>query len=176
MEGTPSSHADVESLACEENAEKTPRTRTRSGTSPSRTAVPAALTIKHKDKDIQEEDKEIQVLTERDAAKGEGHASGSASESEKAEKREDGGDHQSIEVVEEQPKSSIWRSIWMAIRPMLTPATMGVIFSIPIALVQPLKALFVEVPGWTGTLIHNAPDGKPPLAFFFDVSILCRSW
>lgn len=163
MERVPSSHADVESLAWEENAEKAPRTRTRSGTSTSRAGVAVALTVKTKESNIQEEDEEIHVATERDAEKGE-----TPTDKEKAEKRDED-QHSDVEVIEERPKISVWRSILMAIRPMLTPATMGVIFSIPIALVQPLKALFVEVPGWTGTAIRNAPDGKPPLAFFFDV-------
>lgn len=164
MERIPSSHADVESLAWEE---KSARPRPRSATSTSRTCVAAALTIKHKDKGIQEEDEEIQVSSEADAEKGNSIPAADV-DNEKGKHSEDDGS--SVEIIEEPAKISVWRSIWMAIRPMLTPATMGVIFSIPIALVQPLKALFVEVPGWTGTLIRNAPDGKPPLAFFFDVS------
>lgn len=169
MERIPSSHADVESLAWEESMEKPHRLRTRSGTSTSRSGVVAALTIKHKDKAIEEEDEEIHVSSaDQDTDKREVPSSSSEKDAEKALESNDN-DHQSIEVIEEPAKISIWRSIYMAIRPMLTPATMGVIFSIPIALVQPLKALFVEVPGWTGTMIHNAPDGKPPLAFFFDV-------
>ncbi|KAK9896043.1 auxin efflux carrier [Cystobasidium minutum MCA 4210] len=166
MERVPSSHADVESLAWEETSEKPPyRTRSRSGTSASRPGVAAALTIKTKESKIQEEDEEIHLAAERDAEKGEAPSS-PVSKEEANKKDED--DLSNVEVIEERPKISVWRSIWMAIRPMLTPATMGVIFSIPIALVQPLKALFVEVPGWTGMAIRNAPDGKPPLAFFFD--------
>lgn len=171
MERIPSSHADVESLAWEENAEKPMRPRTRSATSVSRTGVAAALTIKHKDRDIQEEDEEIQVTPEQDVEKGNSNSSVALGD-EKAMHSSKDNDQTSVEVIEEPAKVSVWRSIWMAVSPMLTPATMGVIFSIPIALVQPLKALFVDVPGWTGTLIHNAPDGKPPLAFFFDVSLL----
>lgn len=175
MERIPSSHADVESLAWEEkDAETNTRTRTRSGTNTSRHGVAAALTIKTKESKIQEEDEEIHLASaEKDAEKGQ--LSPSLSEKGKTDKSEDNvndAGEDAIEVIEERPKISIARSIWMAVRPMLTPATMGVIFSIPVALVQPLKALFVEVPGWTGTQIHNAPDGKPPLAFFFDVSIL----
>ncbi|KAI0355431.1 auxin efflux carrier [Trametes cingulata] len=52
---------------------------------------------------------------------------------------------------------------------LLTPVTITLAISLPIALVQPLKALFVDVsdiggPSWKG------PDGRPPLAFIIDTA------
>ncbi|KAI0774726.1 auxin efflux carrier [Trametes elegans] len=52
---------------------------------------------------------------------------------------------------------------------LLTPVTITLAVSLPIALVQPLKALFVDVsdlggPSWKG------PDGRPPLAFIIDTA------
>ena len=51
------------------------------------------------------------------------------------------------------------------IRVVVTPISVIVVISLLIALVEPLKALFVNVesgPSWKG------PDGKPPLAFVID--------
>lgn len=50
---------------------------------------------------------------------------------------------------------------------IVNPVTVSLIISLPIALIQPLKALFVDVsniggPSWKG------PDGRPPLAFVID--------
>lgn len=50
---------------------------------------------------------------------------------------------------------------------LLTPASIAIMVSFPIALVPQLKALFVEVPG---VHIHPAPDGQPPLAFLMDAA------
>ncbi|KAI8982790.1 auxin efflux carrier [Trametes punicea] len=52
---------------------------------------------------------------------------------------------------------------------LITPVTITLAISLPIALVQPLKALFVDVsaiggPNWKG------PDGRPPLAFLIDTA------
>lgn len=63
------------------------------------------------------------------------------------------------------------RAIYSAVKSLLTPITLGVILSLPFALASPLKALLVNVPGWTDVKIPNAPDGKPPLSFFYDVSV-----
>lgn len=57
-----------------------------------------------------------------------------------------------------------------ALRPLavvVTPVTVAIAVSLPIALVDQLKALFVDIsdqggPNWKG------PDGKPPLAFVID--------
>ncbi|KAJ3925939.1 MAG: auxin efflux carrier [Lentinula lateritia] len=47
----------------------------------------------------------------------------------------------------------------------LTPASLSMIVSIPIALVPSLKGLFMAT---TNSHIPNAPDGQPPLAFVLD--------
>ncbi|KZT26028.1 auxin efflux carrier [Neolentinus lepideus HHB14362 ss-1] len=50
---------------------------------------------------------------------------------------------------------------------IITPVTATLAVSLPIALINSLKALFVPVPGgpsWT------APDGRPPLAFVIDTA------
>ncbi|KAK7689417.1 hypothetical protein QCA50_007209 [Cerrena zonata] len=52
---------------------------------------------------------------------------------------------------------------------IVNPVTVSLIISLPIALIQPLKALFVDVsniggPSWKG------PDGRPPLAFVIDTA------
>ena len=54
-----------------------------------------------------------------------------------------------------------------ALAPLLKPVTVSLALSLPIALVQQLKALFVDCtatggPAWFG------PDGRPPLAFVMD--------
>lgn len=56
---------------------------------------------------------------------------------------------------------------------IFTPVPVTIAISLPIALVQHLKALFVDVssdggPNWKG------PDGKPPLAFIIDTGALFR--
>ncbi len=56
-------------------------------------------------------------------------------------------------------KSSLWA--------LCTPPSLSIIVSFPIALVTPLKALFVEVDGY---YMPAAPDGQPPLAFIYDFS------
>ena len=73
--------------------------------------------------------------------------------------------------VQDHPKRTIYQSILLSLSGLMTPVTLGVILSLPFALVQPLKALVVPVEGWSGTKIGNAPDGKAPLGFFFDVRV-----
>jgi hypothetical protein len=51
----------------------------------------------------------------------------------------------------------------------ISPVTVIIPFSVMVALVNPLKALFVEVPGWSGSKVRYAPDEAPPLAFIYDV-------
>jgi auxin efflux carrier family protein len=66
------------------------------------------------------------------------------------------------------------RVLLRSLRPLtaiVTPVTVAIAISLPIALIQPLKALFVDVssvggPNWKG------PDGKPPLAFIIDTGLL----
>jgi len=50
---------------------------------------------------------------------------------------------------------------------LITPPSMSIIISFPIAMISHLKSLFVVVPG---TYIHPAPDGQPPLAFIMDTA------
>lgn len=57
------------------------------------------------------------------------------------------------------------RSVIEFLKSFLTPTSIAIIISFPIALIPNLKALFVEVPG---THIPPAPDGQPPLAFLLD--------
>ncbi|CDO75204.1 hypothetical protein BN946_scf184794.g11 [Trametes cinnabarina] len=67
---------------------------------------------------------------------------------------------------------SFKRRVIRVFRPLsalFTPVTITLALSLPIALVQPLKALFVDVsdiggPDWKG------PDGRPPLAFVIDTA------
>ena len=54
-----------------------------------------------------------------------------------------------------------------ALLQMLTPPSLSIFTSFPIALVPHLKALFVEV---NGVHIPAAPDGQPPLAFIMDAT------
>ncbi|KAJ7075511.1 auxin efflux carrier transmembrane protein [Mycena belliarum] len=51
---------------------------------------------------------------------------------------------------------------------LLLPPSASILLSFVIALVPPLRALFIDVPG--GTHIHPAPDGQPPLAFVMDTA------
>ena len=79
-------------------------------------------------------------------------------------------DDRDNESEDHDQRQHTWRkAILKSASGLMTPVTLGVILSLPFALVTPLKALFVSVPGWTGTRMPNAPDGRPPLAFFYDV-------
>lgn len=53
------------------------------------------------------------------------------------------------------------------LKALLTPASITIFTSFPIALVPTLKALFVQVPG---THMPSAPDGLPPLNFVLDAT------
>ena len=50
---------------------------------------------------------------------------------------------------------------------LLKPVSVSLIISLPIALVTPLKALFVDASAQGGPNWHG-PDGRPPLAFIMD--------
>ena len=65
------------------------------------------------------------------------------------------------------PSHSRFKRLLQTLSPVLAPINVVIGASLCIALVQPLKALFVDVsaeggPSWKG------PDGKPPLAFIID--------
>jgi auxin efflux carrier family protein len=60
--------------------------------------------------------------------------------------------------------------IMRSLRPLstvLTPVTIAIAIALPIALVDDLKALFVDISS-TGGPDWKGPDGKPPLAFIID--------
>lgn len=48
---------------------------------------------------------------------------------------------------------------------LLTPQALAILVALPIALIKPLKGLFVAI---ENSPIPNAPDGQPPLAFILD--------
>ncbi|KAK7688364.1 hypothetical protein QCA50_008736 [Cerrena zonata] len=50
---------------------------------------------------------------------------------------------------------------------LVSPPSLAIIISFPVALVTPLKALFVPI---ANSPIPNAPDGQPPLAFVQDAA------
>lgn len=56
------------------------------------------------------------------------------------------------------------------VKGLIMPVSIAVIVSIPCALIQPIKALFTPVPGWTGGRISDAPDGRPPLAWLLETA------
>lgn len=63
--------------------------------------------------------------------------------------------------------SSVWRRSLGIIAVMFTPINSAIAISLVVALVEPLKALFVDIsgvggPSWAG------PDGNPPLSFIID--------
>lgn len=64
-----------------------------------------------------------------------------------------------------------WRIFYSQFRTFLqslfSPASIAIVIAFPIALIPTLKALFVTV---SGTHIHPAPDGLPPLNFLMDTA------
>jgi hypothetical protein len=65
------------------------------------------------------------------------------------------------------PQPSFIVRFFRAISVVVTPITLTIAVALPIALINPLKSLFVDTtsvggPAWKG------PDGKPPLAFILD--------
>ncbi|KAF7796059.1 hypothetical protein EIP86_007230 [Pleurotus ostreatoroseus] len=69
------------------------------------------------------------------------------------------------------PRPTFGKQVLSAMRAfilgLLSPASLSVILAFPIALITPVKALFVELPN---SPIPNAPDGQPPLAFIMDTA------
>jgi auxin efflux carrier family protein len=53
------------------------------------------------------------------------------------------------------------------LKTLMTPATITMAAAFPIALIKPLKGLFVEL---ENSPIPNAPDGRPPLYFIMDTT------
>lgn len=62
---------------------------------------------------------------------------------------------------------------WRFLRSAMTPPSLSIIFSFTIAIIPPLKALFVA--GVPGTHIPSAPDGQPPLTFMMKTSTFIGS-
>ena len=78
---------------------------------------------------------------------------------------EEEGDAQSI-----TPTLHGARRIVRVFRPLaavITPVTITLAISLPIALIAPLKALFVDISDQGGP-VYTGPDGRPPLAFMID--------
>ena len=70
------------------------------------------------------------------------------------------------------PRARTWSHLFLsALRgfavALLSPASLSVIVAFPIALITPLKGLFVPL---SNSPIPNAPDGQPPLAFVMDTT------
>lgn len=74
-------------------------------------------------------------------------------------------------LVPTDPPRSFRRRIFASAKTffaaLISPPSITIILAFPIALVTPLKALFVPVPN---SPIPNAPDGQPPLAFIQDAT------
>jgi len=67
------------------------------------------------------------------------------------------------------PKRSPWAVAWGIIK-ATPPPSWAVAVGLPCSLVQPLKALFVRTPNWSGTRVPYAPDGNPPLEFILETA------
>jgi hypothetical protein len=61
---------------------------------------------------------------------------------------------------------SLLARILRPLQAVLTPVTCTLLVSLPIALIQPLKSLFVPTPSYA----FAGPDGRPPLAFVIDTA------
>ncbi|KAI0651194.1 auxin efflux carrier [Trametes meyenii] len=69
-----------------------------------------------------------------------------------------------------QSKARHWLSVvFSPLSALLTPVTLAIAVALPIALIQPLKALFVDVSDQGGPNWHG-PDGRPPLVFVMDTA------
>ncbi len=68
-------------------------------------------------------------------------------------------------------KPTFWKRTFKRARIFLvslsSPPSLSIIVAFPVALITPLKGLFVTLPN---SPIPNAPDGQPPLAFIMDTA------
>lgn len=64
-------------------------------------------------------------------------------------------------------KHFIYSEVRAFFRSLISPASISIFIAFPIALIPPLKALFVPV---SGVNMPVAPDGQPPLAFIMDAA------
>jgi predicted permease len=69
--------------------------------------------------------------------------------------------------VSNQKGRAIRSQLKAGLKSIISPASLTILISFPIALVPQLKALFVEDPR---IHFHPAPDGQPPLAFVLDIA------
>ncbi|KAI0670252.1 auxin efflux carrier [Trametes maxima] len=70
-----------------------------------------------------------------------------------------------------QSKTRHWLSVvFSPLSALLTPVTSAIAVALPVALIQPLKALFVDVSDQGGPSWHG-PDGRPPLVFVMDTGM-----
>ncbi|OCH94478.1 auxin efflux carrier [Obba rivulosa] len=70
------------------------------------------------------------------------------------------------------PKFPFLQRVLKTLKPLtvvITPITLTLAISLPVALIQDLKALFVDVSSEGGPSWHG-PDGRPPLAFVMDTA------
>jgi hypothetical protein len=80
------------------------------------------------------------------------------------------GYHQPITPVPSVQKTPWTKKIVIFIKGLATPVSISIAIAIPCGIISPLKALFVQVDGWSGTRVPFAPDGNPPLAFITDTA------
>ncbi|KAI0776750.1 auxin efflux carrier [Trametes elegans] len=59
--------------------------------------------------------------------------------------------------------------IFSPLKALLKPVTIAIAVSLPVALIKPLKALFVDISDQGGPSWHG-PDGRPPLIFVMDTA------
>ncbi len=78
--------------------------------------------------------------------------------------------HHPASPVRSVHKATILRRLLNLLLGMLMPVSLAVIIAIPCSIILPLKALFIDTPGWTGTRMPNAPNGAPPLNFILDTT------
>lgn len=58
-----------------------------------------------------------------------------------------------------------------ALKSIASPITISLVVALVVALVNPIKALFVaNVEGWSGIRVKLGPDGRPALVFVLEVS------
>ncbi|EIW56528.1 uncharacterized protein TRAVEDRAFT_49354 [Trametes versicolor FP-101664 SS1] len=68
------------------------------------------------------------------------------------------------------PKTKHWlHTIFHPLAALVKPVTIAISVALPVALITPLKALFVDVSAQGGPTWHG-PDGRPPLVFVMDTA------
>lgn len=78
--------------------------------------------------------------------------------------------HQPASPVPSLHKSNFFHRLLNILKGMLMPVSLAVIVAIPCSIILPLKALFIQTSGWTGTRMPDAPNGFPPLNFILDTT------